>query len=301
MKRIFLSLLWLPVFCAADRSGLAQQTAYQQTNLVGNVSGAGNNTDPNLSNPWGIAYFPGEPFWISDNNRGFSTLYDDLGNVQPLVVTIPGAAVNACVPGCPTGIVANIFGGYFNDGAFIFDTEDGIVASWSSGTAATKVFDNSANGAVYKGLALDYNGAGYYLLLANFNSGKIDVLNSSFTLTHLSGSFTDPNLPAGYAPHGVHVIGNNVYVAYSMQDSLKHDPVTGAGLGSVDVFDLNGNFVNTLVPAGGALNAPWAVTLAPSGFGAFGGDLLIGNFGDGTINAYNPSNGMLSRATCGCQ
>jgi uncharacterized protein (TIGR03118 family) len=176
------------------------------------------------------------------------------------VVTIPGAAKNpngSCSPGCPTGNVSNGNGTYFAGGQFIFDTEDGIVANWTgAGNTAAVVFDNSASGAVYKGLAMINS---TFLLAANFNSGKIDVLDRKFNLTSLGGSFTDPNLPAGFAPHGIHVIGNQVYVAYAMQDAAKHDAKPGVGLGQVDIFDTNGNFVRTFVPAGSQLNAPWGM------------------------------------------
>lgn len=176
-------------------------------------------------NPWGISFVPGQDFWIANNNSGTSTLYDAKGNKDgALVVTIPGAAKNPngnCSPGCPTGNVSNPNGTYFGGGQFIFDTEDGIVANWTGASnTATVVFDNSASGAVYKGLAL-LNGT--FLLAANFNSGKVDVLDRNFNLTSLSGSFTDPKLPAGFAPHGIHVIGNQIYVAYAMQDAAKHD------------------------------------------------------------------------------
>jgi uncharacterized protein (TIGR03118 family) len=243
-------------------SGLsAQQAGYSQTNLVSNTAGIANTTDPQLLNPWGISILPGQDFWIANNNSGTSTLYDNLGNKDTgLVVTIPGATQNPngnCSPGCPTGNVSNGNGSYFGGGAFIFDTEDGVVASWTGASnTATVVFDNSASGAVYKGLAL-LNGT--FLLAANFNSGKVDVLDRNFNLTSLSGSFTDPKLPAGLAPHGIHVIGNQIYVAYAMQDGPKHDAQPGAGLGQVDVFDTNGNFVSTFVAAGGKLNAPWGV------------------------------------------
>jgi len=279
-------------------SGLwAQQGGYFQTNLVSNTAGVGQTTDPQLLNPWGISFIPGQDFWIANNNSGTSTLYDMNGTKDTgLVVTIPGATKNPngnCNPGCPTGNVANPNGTYFGGGQFLFDTEDGLIVNWTgaSNTAAVAV-DNSASGAVYKGLAvLNSN----ILLAANFNSGKVDVFSSSFTITSLGGSFTDPKLPAGYAPHGIHVVNNQVYVAYAMQDAAKHDAMPGAGLGQVDIFDMNGNFVSTFVPAGGHLNAPWAVVAAPATFGAFPSAILVGNFGDGTINAYDTTGKFLGQ------
>src|SRR6202040_873482 len=188
-------------------SGLrAQQAGYSQTNLVSNTAGVATTTDPQLLNPWGISFIPGSDFWIANNNSGTSTLYDNQGKKNTgLVVTIPSATKNPngnCSPGCPTGTVANGNGIYFAGGQFIFDTEDGLIVNWTGASnTASVAFDNSASGAVYKGLALLNSTS---LLAANFNSGKVDVLNSSFKLTPLSGSFTDPKLPAGYAPHGIH-------------------------------------------------------------------------------------------------
>ena len=281
-------------------SGLwAQQGGYFQTNLVSNTASVATTTDPQLSNPWGISILPGQDFWIANNNSGTSTLYDSSGNKDTaLVVTIPGATKNPngnCNPGCPTGNVSNGNGTYFGGGQFIFDTEDGLVANWTGASnIAAVAFDNSASGAVYKGLAvLNSN----LLLAANFNSGKVDVLTSNFTLTSLNGSFTDPKLPAGYAPHGLHVINNQVYIAYAKQDAAKHDAMPGVGLGQVDIFDMNGNFVSTFVTAGGKLNAPWGVVTAPSTFGTFPNAILVGNFGDGTINAFDATGKFLGQLT----
>jgi uncharacterized protein (TIGR03118 family) len=277
-----------------------QQAGYSQTNLVSNTAGIGTTTDTQLLNPWGISVLPGEDFWIADNNSGVSTLYDQNGNKDTgLIVTIPGATSNPngnCSPGCPTGTVANPNGTYFAGGSFIFDTEDGLIVYWN-GSSNTGIVgkDNSASGAVYKGLAL----LGTNLLAANFNSGKVDVYDSTFNPTSLGGSFTNPNLPAGFAPHGIHVIGNQVYVAYAMQDTPKHDAVPGAGAGQVDIFDTNGNFVSAFVAAGANnnLNAPWGVVQAPASFGTFGGDILVGNFGDGTISAFDTTGKFIGQLT----
>jgi uncharacterized protein (TIGR03118 family) len=292
-----LSLCWLLTVLVASTSVWAQQTGYSQTNLVSNTAGIANTTDPQLLNPWGISILPGQDLWIADNNSGTSTLYDSQGNKNALVVTIPGATHNPngnCSPGCPTGTVSNGNGTYFGGGSFIFDTEDGIIVNWTGGTSAVVAFDNSASGAVYKGLALL---DGVSLLAANFNSGKVDVFDRNFIHTSLSGSFTDPNLPPGFAPHGIHVIGNQIYVAYAMQDSAKHDAQPGAGLGQVDIFDASGNFVSTFVAAGGKLNAPWGVVATPSTFGMFPNAILVGNFGDGTINAFDNTGHFLGQIT----
>jgi len=294
-RTIFLFGLFMTL---AIPSGLwAQQAGYSQTNLVSNTAGVGKTTDAQLSNPWGISIFPGQDFWIANNNGGTSTLYSAQGNKNSLVVTIPAASKNPngnCSPGCPTGNVANTNGSYFGGGSFIFDTEDGIIANWNGGTSAVVAFDNSASGAVYKGLALIND---TFLLAANFHSGKVDVYDRNFNPTSLSGSFTDPKLPAGLAPHGIHVIGNQIYVAYAMQDAAKHDAQPGAGLGQVDIFDSNGNFVSTFVAAGGKLNAPWGVVATPATFGTFANAILVGNFGDGTINAFDTTGKSLGQLT----
>ena len=296
MKRILL-LFGLFMTSAIPSGLLAQQAGYSQTNLVSNTAGVGTTTDPQLLNPWGISILPGQDFWIANNNSGTSTLYDAQGNKNALVVTIPGATKNPngnCSPGCPTGNVSNGSGSYFGGGSFIFDTEDGIIANWTGASSAVVAYDNSASGAVYKGLALLNN---TFLLAANFNSGKVDVYDQTFKPTSLSGSFTDPNLPAGLAPHGIHVIGNQIYVAYAMQDAPKHDAQPGAGLGQVDIFDMNGNFVSTFVAAGGKLNAPWGVVETPATFGTFPDAILVGNFGDGTINAFDTTGKFLGQLT----
>ena len=293
LKRAILGLL---AILGVTSTMFAQQTGYSQTNLVANTAGVANHTDAQLSNPWGISFIPGQPFWIANNNGGTSTLYDAQGNKQTLVVGIPGAAVNPCNPGCPTGTVANSLNGYFGNGSFLFDTEDGIIANWTGQANAAVAVDNSASGAVYKGLALLTNTEGTFLLAANFNSRKIDVFDRNFNPTHLTGTFTDPNLPATYAPHGIHVINNVIFVAYAEQDAAKHDPTISAGLGIVDAFDMEGNFTRTFA-SGGTLNAPWGVVLAPATFGTFAGDVLIGNFGDGTMNAYDTNANFKGQVT----
>jgi uncharacterized protein (TIGR03118 family) len=272
----------------------AQQTSYTQTNLTANAAGVANHTDAQLSNPWGISFVPGDVFWIANNNGGTSTTYDAQGNKQTITVGIPVAGTNPCNPGCPTGTVANTttdFGGAL----FLFDTEDGIVASWNGTANAVTKVDASASGAVYKGLAFLTNTQGNFLLAANFHSGAIDVFDKNFQPATLSGgTFTDPNLPAGYAPHGVHVINNVVFVAYAVQDGAKHDPVLGAGMGLVDLFQTDGQFMRRGM-TGGTLNAPWGVVQASANFGQFSNDVLVGNFGDGTISAFDTTGNFLGQ------
>lgn len=264
------------------------QTAnsYKQTNLVSDMAAA--NMDAKLKNPWGIAFLPGAPFWIADNNSGISTLYDKTGATGAFNVTIPPPA-GSSNPATPTGIVVNIGGGFKVNGnvsLFIFGTEDGTISGWHSGPSASIAVDNSTHGAVYKGLALITNANGAFLLAANFNSGNIDVFDSNFNTAHLAGGFTDPNIPAGYAPFGIHLINGQLVVTYAQQNALKHDPVHAPGAGYVDLFDLDGNLIRRIASQG-TLNAPWGATIAPAGFGSLGGDLLIGNFGDGTVSAFN--------------
>lgn len=297
IKTLTLRAVILGLLTMAGASSLfAQQAGYAQTNLVANTAGVANHTDAQLSNPWGISIIPGQPFWIANNNGGTSTLYDAQGNKNQPTVVIPVAAHNPCPQGCPTGTVANTQVGIFGNGAFLFDTEDGIIANWTGQGNAFTVVDNSAAGAVYKGLALLTNNEGTFLLAANFNSGQIDVFDRNFTPTHLTGNLTDPHLPAGYAPHGIKVIANLILVAYTMQDGAKHDPVIGAGLGVVDAFDSEGNFRGTFA-SGGTLNAPWGMVMAPATFGTFAGDVLIGNFGDGTISAFDTAGQFKGQVT----
>ncbi|HSQ80392.1 MAG TPA: TIGR03118 family protein [Casimicrobiaceae bacterium] len=273
---------------------------YQQHNLVSDGFVTADHTDPNLVNPWGIAFNPFGPVWIADNGSGLSTLYNGTGTPQALVVIIPPAA--AAAGGNPTGIVFNGSNGFVvstssNSGPakFIFATEDGVIAGWNpavDGTHAILVKDNSTTtGAVYKGLALSAGGNGSLLYATDFHNNKIDVWDSTFaTVTLPPGAFADPTIPSGFAPFGIQAIGGNIYVTYAKQDAARHDDVKGMGLGYVDVFDPNGRLIER-VASRGKLNAPWGIALAPAGFGEFRNTLLIGNFGDGHINAFDNATG----------
>jgi uncharacterized protein (TIGR03118 family) len=289
-RGFLLGAICASIICSS--SARAQVNSYKQTNLVSDTAGMAAHTDSNLINPWGISYFPGSPFWIANNNSGTSTLYDKNGALQgTFTIPPPGGSSN---PATPTGTVANGLGG-FNVGGitslFIFDTEDGTISGWNgNGSTAIIAVDHSRMGAVYKGLAMITNTTGNFLLAANFNSGAVEVYDSTFRLTVLTGSFTDPSLPAGFAPFGIHTIGNRVVVTYAQQDAAKHDPVHAPGAGYVSLFSLDGVFV-TRVASQGTLNAPWGAVLAPPTFGAFGGNLLVGNFGDGTISAFDSQGG----------
>jgi uncharacterized protein (TIGR03118 family) len=274
---------------------------YLQTNLVSDLPGMAQITDPNLVNPWGIVPNPNGPLWIADNGSGLSTLYSNTGQPASLVVTIP-PPVGGMPPAAPTGIVFNNTAAFSvsngttsGPAAFIFSTEDGTISGWNPRVNLTNAIlevDNSGNGegAVYKGLAIDRTASGNFLLATNFRSGKIDVFDQNFQPAQLAGSFSDPNIPAGFAPFNIAVINGSVYVTYAMQNDEKHDDVAGPGNGFIDVFDTNGNFMSRFASAG-PLNSPWGMALAPAGFGPFSNDLLVGNFGDGHINAFNPSTG----------
>jgi uncharacterized protein (TIGR03118 family) len=257
------------------------------------MAGLAAHTDPKLINPWGVSFFPGQPFWISDNNSGYSTVYDANGVTQLAPVLIP-APPGHNSPATPTGTVINTTGGFIVGGAssqFLFATEDGTISGWNGTGNAILAVDHSTAGAVYKGMAiLSPACCATYLVVANFHSGLIEPYTQSFAPLAPPGSFTDPGLPAGYAPFDIQPIGNQVFVTYVVQDAAKHDPVNAAGNGIIDIFDLEGNFVERYAQ-NGSLNSPWGVVQASAGFGAFSNDILIGNFGDGTVNAFDPTSG----------
>jgi uncharacterized protein (TIGR03118 family) len=271
-----------------------------QTNVFADTSSGGAaNVDPNLVNPWGLAFGPSGVGWVSDNGTGVLTLYTPGKNApESLVVTVPPPA-GAQGPATPSGQVFNATSGFMGD-AFIVSTEDGTIAGWQSGTNAALRVDQSATGAVYKGLAIVPTSSPI-LVAANFNAGKIDVFDTSYHAVAYapSSAWTDPSIPAGFAPFNVAVIGNSVIVAYAMQDSAKHDDAAGAGNGAISIFDQNGALTKSLVATGGALSSPWALVQSNNGFaGLPAGSLLVGNFGDGTVHAFDMNSGaMLSTLT----
>lgn len=245
--------------------------------------------DPNLVNPWGECQGPGtDPIWVSDNGTGLSTVYSQgTGVVQNIVVTIP--------QGAPTGCVYNSTGGFkITEGSksgaatFIFASEAGIISGWNGSVDAKNAvvaYDGSGNGSVYKGLAID--ATSNLLFATDFVNNQVQVFDSSFNLVR---SFTDSSLKH-YAPFNVMVLNGDVYVAFAKQGKICCDEKHGAGLGAIDVFDETGNLLKQLVPAGGALNAPWGMAVAPSTFNEFSGSLLVGNFGNGWVNAYDLGTG----------
>jgi uncharacterized protein (TIGR03118 family) len=261
--------------------------AYLVENLVSDLPGVAAHQDEDLINPWGLTRSSTSPWWVADNGTGLSTLYNGSGAKRPLIVQIPGPGG---AQSAPTGAVFNSTGS-FGGSRFIFSTEDGTIAAWpNAGTLAP--IAQAVPGAIYKGLAIGAVGQDNFLYATDFHGGKIDVFNASFTLNPAGGpsGFTDPNLPAGYAPFGIQNIGGNLYVTYALQDAAGEDDVPGAGHGFVDVFDPSGNLLKRLV-SDGQLDSPWGLALAPDNFGQFSKDLLIGNFGDGMINAFDPNTG----------
>jgi uncharacterized protein (TIGR03118 family) len=283
------------LFDAANATG--QTIGYRQANLASSLPGRANNVAPGMTDPWGIAFLSGQPFFVADNQAGHATVLDATGlGAAPGGFAIPNASGNDH----PTGIVADqnsSFGSPALLTPFVLVTAEGTVFTWGPDARgdlpsnATRVIDSSARGAVYEGVAI-LNSALTQpaLAITDFHGGFVDTFIAGFLPVALPGSFTDPNLPAGYAPFGIQVIGRQVFITYSLQDSAKHDPVLGAGNGIVNIFDMDGNFVKRFA-TGGALNAPWGIAQAGANFGPFGNDILIGNVGDGTINAFDPTSG----------
>jgi uncharacterized protein (TIGR03118 family) len=272
---------------------------YKQRSLVSDTSQIrADNRDPRLVNAWGLAFNPFGVAWVADNGSGSSTLYDGDGKPQSLIVAIPGAGT---AKGNPTGTV--FYGGpafLVSKGAvsgpsrFLFVNEDGGISGWAptvDPANAVRVVDNGANHAIYKGVAVGANGRGPLLYATDFHNGKVDVFDGAFRPVALpERPFSDPNLPSGFAPFGIQAINGDLYVSYARQDDEREDDVAGRGLGYIDVFDPNGRLLRRLV-SNGALNAPWGMALAPASFGKFSNRLLVANFGNGMINAYDLASG----------
>ena len=296
---------------AAPAGATTHVSAYRQINLVSDQAGKAQLKDPDLVNAWGLAASPGtnaspgSPLWVADNGSDVATLY--AAGSTPNSVSKVGLTVNV-TGAAPTGQVFNSDAAAFvvsdsqgNSGSslFLFDTENGTIDGWAPNvggrprpsTVTEVARDNGAN-AVYKGLAIAKSSVGTTLYATNFRSGRVEAYDSTFTPVELPGGlFVDPKLPAGYGPFGIAVIMGKLYVSFAKQDATLHDDVAGPGNGFVDVFGRNGKFLRRLITRG-ALNSPWGMALAPASFGQFAGDLLVGNFGDGHINVYNPTTGQ---------
>jgi len=285
----------VPAICLLALAAIAPAAAgaanaYHVTKLVSDQPGVAAHMDPNLVNAWGLVAGPSTPWWVADNETDLSTLYTGDGDPLPLVVNVPGG---------PTGIVFNGGSGFVvNDGTnsgaarFVFDTEAGTIRGWSPGvpppplSTQTEVgADRSGVGAIYKGLAIASTDDGDRLYAADFHNARVDVFDGDFGLVTMPGAFVDPKLPPRFAPFGIQNIGGKIFVAFAKQDPDAEDEVAGRGLGFVDAFDTDGTLLRR-VATRGLLNAPWGLAMAPAGFGRFGGDLLVGNFGNGQINAY---------------
>jgi uncharacterized protein (TIGR03118 family) len=295
-----------PASASDNHRGHETDNRIRQVNLVSDQPAKAAQLDPHLVNAWGLAFGPATPLWVANNATSTSTLYrgattptDPLVTV-PLVVAIPGGGMPAA-KGNPTGVVfsgpgsnAAAFpitkGGKSGAALFIFAGENGDITAWNpSGDPTTAVLMAHTPGAVYKGLALLTNSHGSWLLATDFHDNRIDVYDTTFTLVH-SMQFRSAGIPHGYAPFNVAVFGNRVYVSYAKQNVEKHDDVSGAGHGFINTFDVNGRFVKRFA-ARGVLNSPWGMAIAPKGFGEFAGDLLVGNFGDGRIHAFDVRSG----------
>jgi uncharacterized protein (TIGR03118 family) len=272
---------------------------FAQTNLVSDGAVPAAHVDPQLLNPWGVAFVPNAEFWVSDNNAGVTTLYDGAGVKQSLVVNVPGAGGQTAAP---TGQVFNGTAGFVvhkgnvsGAAVFILDGEDGGLSAWSPSVDvnnAILVYDGNTapGGAVYKGLAIGNVGADTFLYAANFRSGNVDVFDSNFALVHSKNAFKDPSIPKGFAPFNVQNINGMIAVTYAKQDAAKHDDVAGAGNGFVDFFSTKGKLIRRL-HHGKFLDSPWGLTVAPTSYDKLAGDILVGNFGSGQIDAFNPRSG----------
>jgi uncharacterized protein (TIGR03118 family) len=294
-----------------------ERDAYAIASLVSNLSGHAAMQDRILQNAWGVAFTPaGSPFWINDNATGCSTLYDGVGTkitILQVSIPLPGNIVPTAscqptdpnkpaspAPAAPTGIVWNPAATFLVPGTkipalFIFSTEDGTISAWAGGLNpaddAVIAADESMSGAVYKALAVAVNAKGPFLFATNFNKGTVDVFGPNgtdgmFTKVTLDGNFTDPDMPAGYAPFNIANVNGDLFVTYAKQDEQKHDDVAGPGHGFVDVFDTDGHLLRRF-ESRGRLNSPWGIARASFAFGPYSGKILIGNFGDGRINVFN--------------
>jgi uncharacterized protein (TIGR03118 family) len=282
---------------AAAGASTSSSNSYTVHNLVSDQTGKADHVDPNLVNAWGIAAGPTSPWWVADNGTDVSTLYNGDGVAQfpptPLVVGVEGGPTGIVFNGGP-GFVVDDKKGHTGRSVFIFATEAGMIRGWNPAvpppplsTHAFPMANRSNVGAIYKGLAIFQTADGGRLYAADFHNARVDQFDKNFHLISAPGAFRDPSLPRGFAPFGIQNINGNIFVTYAMQDADRKDEVAGPGLGIVDEYSKTGVFI-TRVATGGTLNAPWGLAMAPSDFGEFSGDLLVGNFGDGRINAYEP-------------
>ncbi len=279
---------WISAPAAAD-----DDNRYLQTNLVSDIPGMAAHTDPNLRNPWGMSFSSTSPIWVANNVSGNSTLYRGDGSAVPLVVQIPGATNQS--RGNPTGTVFNGSTGFVvHEGAksgparFLFATLQGTISGWNPAVDGTHavIGANNAGKAAYTGLAIGTVGSNSFLYAANFRARTVDVFDAGFNQIVSPGAFTDSHIPADYAPFGIQNVEGFIVVAYAKVNPVTHRDDPGVGHGFIDVFDTSGNLVSRFARHG-HLNSPWGIALAPAGFGKFSNHLLIGNFGDGRITAFD--------------
>lgn len=290
LRRTLYSLLACAPICAA-----AGAQAYKVANLVSDGSVTAAVTDSNFINPWAIS--TSGTWWISTAGTGYNYVIPATTGLVSFKVIVPSGP-QPTANGFPSGSVttSGSTGLLLPNGtapSFLFSTLDGTISGWNSKLGTSNalsqiVINNSSSGAVYAGLALLNTTNGSYILAPNFNSAAMEVYDSTFKPAKLAGSFSDPNLPANYAPFGVHILGTQVFVTYAQRTATApYGTVTAPGAGVVDVYDFSGNLTGRAV-TGGNLNAPWGVAYAPANFGIYSNDLLIGNFGDGIINVHDP-------------
>lgn len=305
---LIVAMLLAVLFYVPGQARAESQGSYQQINLVSDLANIAKFQDANLVNSWGLTRGPTTPWWVADNGTGVSTLYHGDGTALSLVVTIPPPG-GGTPPATPTGAVFNDFAasmptafvvssnGNSGPSRFIFATEDGTISGWNpavDGTHAILAVDRSGQSAVYKGLTLGQVGSQPFLYATNFHAGMVEMFDANFKL---ADTFTDAALAADcpfpgqcYAPFGIQNIGGQLFVTFALQNPEKHDDVSGPARGFVDVFDTSGNLLRRFAQHG-HLNSPWGLTRAPVDFGAFSGDVLVGNFGNGRINAFDFDSG----------
>jgi uncharacterized protein (TIGR03118 family) len=290
---------------AGQAMAAAAPDKFRQVNLISDRTDQhAKLIDRNLKNPWGLAPNPGGPMWVANNVSDTATVYSigpgatSVSNLG-LVVPVAGGRKSTGDGPSPTGQVFNPTSGFVvttkmgsGPGLFIFSSQSGQISAWSPNASASTVVEFSSKTAVYKGLAIAAAKGGTFLYATNFHDGTVDVFNSHFKHVLLAGKFRDPHLPAGYAPFGIALLHGQLYVSYALQNKAKHDDVGGVGHGFVDIYTVNGGFVRRLVSRG-ALDSPWGMAIAPKVWGPFGGDLLVGDLGDGRIHAYDLKTGVL--------
>ena len=299
MKRLFrrrflesaataLAFALLTVAGSVATASAAGANAYTVTDLVSDVPGMASHVDSDLVNAWGLTSLPTSPWWVADNGTNVSTLYLADGTKRSLTVQVPNAPTGAVSNTGSNFVVSN--GTSSGPALFIFATEEGKILGWNptvSPTDAQVAVDQSGIDAVFKGLAIASTAGGDFLYATDFHHGRVDVFDGSFNPVTTPSAFVDPHIPSGYAPFGIQNVGGMIVVTYAKQDAAAHDDVAGQGHGFVDMFDTSGKLL-VRVARHGQLNSPWGLAMAPAGFGSFGGDLLVGNFGDGQISAFKP-------------